>query len=42
MALVSAHTIPLCLDLVAAGKLDTSAMVTHGTMPDSDVCISDC
>jgi alcohol dehydrogenase len=29
MALVSAHTIPTLLSLLAAGKLDTSAMVTH-------------
>ncbi|KAK5686396.1 hypothetical protein LTS10_002514 [Elasticomyces elasticus] len=29
MALVSAHTIPLLLELFAAGKLDTSAMITH-------------
>lgn len=30
MALVSAHTIPTLLDLNSAGKLDASAMVTHG------------
>lgn len=30
MALVSAHTIPTLLDLMAAGKLDASAMITHG------------
>lgn len=30
MALVSAHTIPTLLDLAAAGKIDASAMVTHG------------
>ncbi|KAK4554468.1 hypothetical protein LTR86_008322 [Recurvomyces mirabilis] len=29
MALVSAHTIPQLLDLNSAGKLDTSAMITH-------------
>jgi hypothetical protein len=30
MALVSSHTIPLLLELLAAGKLDTSALITHG------------
>ena len=30
MALVSAYTIPTLLDLYAAGKLDPSAMITHG------------
>lgn len=30
MALVSSHTIPLLLELNNAGKLDTSAMITHG------------
>ncbi|KAK3074240.1 hypothetical protein LTR53_003463 [Teratosphaeriaceae sp. CCFEE 6253] len=29
MALVSAHTIPMLLELFAAGKLDTAALVTH-------------
>jgi len=30
MALVSSHTIPLLLELMQAGKLDTSMMITHG------------
>ncbi len=30
MALVSSHTIPMLLDLMKAGKLDTSKMITHG------------
>lgn len=30
MALVSSYTIPLLLDLMTAGRLDTSALVTHG------------
>ncbi|KAK5175802.1 uncharacterized protein LTR77_000942 [Saxophila tyrrhenica] len=29
MALVSSHTIPLLLELMSAGKLDTSALITH-------------
>nr|OQO20600.1 hypothetical protein B0A51_12194 [Rachicladosporium sp. CCFEE 5018]OQO22643.1 hypothetical protein B0A51_09947 [Rachicladosporium sp. CCFEE 5018]OQO26004.1 hypothetical protein B0A51_08832 [Rachicladosporium sp. CCFEE 5018] len=29
MALVSTHTIPMLLELAAAGKLDTSALITH-------------
>jgi alcohol dehydrogenase len=30
LALVSAHTIPMLLDLFAEGKIDASGMVTHG------------
>lgn len=37
MALVSAHTIPTLLDLQAAGKLDASAMITHGMRDGEDV-----
>ncbi|KAK3686446.1 hypothetical protein LTR37_019834, partial [Vermiconidia calcicola] len=29
MALVSSHTIPMLLDLMKAGKLDTSPLITH-------------
>ena len=32
MALVSSYTIPLLLELLQAGKLDTSAMITHGEL----------
>ena len=32
MALVSSHTIPLLLQLLQAGKLDTSMMITHGAI----------
>lgn len=34
MALVSSHTIPMLLDLMKAGKLDTSPLITHGTYID--------
>ena len=40
MALVSSYTIPMLLDLMQAGKLDTSAMVTHGKTVSSDISMS--
>jgi len=40
MALVSTHTLPMLLELEAAGRLDASALITHGLMsiPIFDFC----